>query len=189
MKFIVSLLFSLFLLEPVLSQSTLYLSIVTLVPKDDVSSAQYQSINANMNADNAILNTEVSNVSRTYQSKFAGSGKRSKTRSHGNWNLRGRDLQSCNPCSAFPTGYWCWYNGVRRPACRREERALTIHKELDATELSVMSEDDRQRHLQAADMCAEATADVVQIIEADISSGKITAPLSAFMHECMYEVA
>jgi hypothetical protein len=48
-----------------------------------------------------------------------------------------------------------------------------------------MSKDDRLRHLQAAGVCAEATADAVQIIDSDIKAGKITAPPSKFSHECL----
>jgi hypothetical protein len=164
----------------------LYLVIVTLLEKQDVTQTQYQSVDSALSADSAMLSTEISTVSSEYQSRFANLDTFSTTSN--NLNLRGRELQSCNPCLGWPSGYYCWWHGVLRPACRRE-RELTLHKTLDETELSEMSEEDRERHLQAVDMCADATADVVQAIQADITSGKISTPLSSFSHQCLYDVA
>jgi hypothetical protein len=181
MKFVSSLLVALFLLESVVSESDLYLVVRTVFNGQSLSATQVQSVTSVMNTEKPNLDSEIAQVSYMYKSSMISS---TSTTSN-NWNLRGRELQSCNYCPGFPTGFYCWVNGVRRPACRRE---MTVHETLDEAKLSEMSEDDRQRHLQAGSMCADAKADVVSVIKAKIAAGVVTAPYSSFSFECLYSV-
>jgi hypothetical protein len=185
MKFFISLLTALLCLKPVVSEKSLYLLVVTLLQKEGLTSSQAQSVFSFMTADGAKLDAEISQVSSAYEYLFVPPNTTSTASN--NWYLRTRDLQSCNPCPGYPTGFYCWYNGVRRPACRRE-RELKVHKALDETELSVLSESERQRHMQASGMCTEAIADVVAAVAADVNAGKITAPITSFSYDCLYDV-
>ena len=187
MKFAVTVPLFLFLslLEPVVSDATLYLAIVSTLDKAGLSSTQIQAIDSSMQADKAMLNQEITMVAKSYEQSFASYDY--NTYEANNLSLRRRKLPQCNPCPGFPVGWLCWYNGVQRPAC--PNRKLESHQSKDESELSQMSESDRQRHLQADQMCTEATADVVAAIDADIKAGKITVPASSFSHECIYEYA
>jgi hypothetical protein len=184
MKFGILFLFSLFLLEPVLADSTVYLAIVTLVNQNRVTTTQVTSLNSALTADKAMLNTEITQVSYAYQSQLTST---TSTTTSTNLNVRGRSLQTCNPCSGVSSGTYCWWNGRWRAACRRD-RELTFHEPLDEAELSALSEEDRHRHLQVTDMCAEAKAKVVAALQADIAAGRITIPFSSFEHRCVYDI-
>lgn len=176
-----SLLFSLFLLQPVASE--IYLSIVTLVDENGLSPSQVESVSSTMTADKLSLNDQVVAVATSYESMFA-PGTWEYSESPRDINLRGRQLQGCDPCNGFPAELKCYWNGRWKPDCRRE-RDLQAYRALDETALSKLNEKDRHRHLQMADMCDDAAADVSAKIKADIASGKITAPLTSFSLQCL----
>jgi hypothetical protein len=185
MKFCISLLFALFVLEPVEAQTKLYLVIRTVFNGVGLPSTQVQSATSAMTTEKSRLDGQVTLVANVYKSAMISE---TTTTTTNNLTLRGRELQGCNYCPGYPTGYYCWVNGVRRPACRRE-LDFVVHETKDETELSQMSEGDRQRHLQAGSMCADAKEDVVEVVKEDIANGHITAPFSSFTFECLYEVA
>jgi hypothetical protein len=182
----ISLFLSLLLLDPVVSESdaTVYLAVVTLVTPKSLSPAQIQSVNTSMTELSTVLDEEISQVAVAAEKEMAATSETSWN----DLNLRGRMLQSCNPCVGWGTGTYCYWNGRWAKACRREDRQLYIHTKLSDTELSAMNDDDRRRHLQINAMCDEAVADVVVAIENDIQQGVITAPMSSFSQHCMYDI-
>jgi hypothetical protein len=180
MKLCISLLFSLFFLQTV--ESELYLAVVTLVNKTGLTSTQLQSVNSTLTADKTLLTDKVNSVATSFASSFASGTWDYSESPHDVNRLRGRALQSCNLCLGFPTGFYCYWNGRWRPACRRE---LEVYKALDEAALSKLSKEDRRRHLQMGDMCDFASNNVTAQIKTEISAGKITAPLASFSIQCL----
>jgi hypothetical protein len=182
----ISLFLSFLLLDPVASQSdtTVSLAVVTLFTPKSLSPTQITSVNTSMKAMKKELTEEVTLVAIAVETEIYAAPEKSSN----DLNLRGRTLQSCNPCVGWPAGMYCFWNGRWAKACRREDRQLYIHQKLSDTELSALNDDDRRRHLQINAMCDEAVADVVVAIENDIQQGVITAPMSSFSQHCMYDI-
>lgn len=172
--------FSLLLLKQVTADATVYLVVVTLVDTSLVTPTQLESLVASMEALKPSLDSEIEAIALEAEGTFNGR------------MLRSRSLQSCNPCLGFPTGYYCWWNGKRRPACRRNEEgaalALQVFKPLNDEELQKLNEEDRRRHLQVASMCGEAKADVETAINQEIEAGEIFVPSDALEKHCVYDI-